>query len=67
MCCFECLNEKLKKLTFCDITIMKICIIAFTLLAAKLWPVLQSFPWGWYVGVFAVTYGYLIYRLFFRK
>ena len=67
MCCFECLNEKIKKLTFCDISIMKICIIAFTLLVVKFWPAATSLDWPWYAGVFAVTYGFLLYKLFVKK
>ena len=46
---------------------MKVCLIAFALLIAKLWPVVLDLHWGWYAAVFAVTYVYLIHFFFFRK
>ena len=69
--CFEKLQtlaqEKLKKATIWDFGIMKVCLIAFTLMVAKLWSVVLALAWGWYAAVFAVTYAYLLYFFFIRK
>ena len=53
--------SRMKDLTVWDISIMKICLIAFTLMVAKLWPAVLGLDWGWYAAVFAVTYAYLLW------
>ncbi len=62
--CFNWINEKLKKLTCVDIGITKFCVAAFVLMLAKLWPPMLNLEWYWYGSVFAVTYIYLIVRVF---
>lgn len=64
--CFEWVNERIKKLTCTDIGITKLCVFAFALLIAKLWPPILSLDWYWYGLAFAVTWVYLMVR-FFRK
>jgi len=44
-----------------------VCLIAFALAIAKAWPVVLSLAWGWYAGVFFVTYAYLVYFFFIKK
>ncbi len=51
----------MKDITVWDAAIMKVCLIAFTLMVAKLWPVVLGLAWGWYAAVFAVTYAYLLW------
>jgi len=58
------INEKIKKLTCTDLAVTKLCVMAFTLMVAKLWSPILSLPWYWYGLVFAVTYIYLIKKLF---
>jgi len=61
--CFDWINEKLKKLTCMDIGITKLCVAAFVLMLAKLWPPMVSLEWYWYGSIFVVTYIYLILRI----
>jgi hypothetical protein len=67
MCCLEKIRDKMKRLTIWDFGVMKVCLIAFALMVAKLCPIVLGLDWGWYAGVFAVTYVYLIYFFFIRK
>ncbi|MFH0754550.1 MAG: hypothetical protein V2A70_08295 [Candidatus Omnitrophota bacterium] len=61
------IKEKLAKLTIMDVAIMKVCLIAFTLMMAKLWPVVLTLAMGWYVMIFAVSYAYLLYFFLIKK
>ncbi|MFH1360825.1 MAG: hypothetical protein ABIJ41_07355 [Candidatus Omnitrophota bacterium] len=61
------LNEKIKKLTVWDISILKTCVMAFTLMVAKLWTPILKLEWYWYGAIFLVTYVYLIYKIYFKK
>ena len=62
--CFEWINEKVKKLNCCDIGVTKLCVFAFALMLAKLWPPVLSLEWYHYGAVFAVTWVYLIFKIF---
>lgn len=64
--CLAWINERIKRLNCCDIGLTKVCVLAFALLLAKLWPPVLSLEWYWYALAFAVTYVYLIFR-FFRR
>ena len=57
-------NEKIKKFTWVEYRVVKICVFAFTLMLAKLWPGILGLEWYWYGAVFAVTYAYLIMKIF---
>jgi len=61
---FKSINDRLKKLNCFDYTVVKLCVFTFTLILVKFWPDLVSLDWYWYALVFAVTYGYLIARVF---
>ena len=65
--CFEWINEKVKKLTCVDIGITKLCVFPFALMLAKLWSPILSLEWYYYGIVFAVTYLYLIMKIFGKK
>ncbi len=67
MCLHEKVLDRMKKLTVWDLGIMKVCLIAFALFVAKLWPEVLGLDWGWYAGVFVVTYIYLVYFFFIKK
>jgi hypothetical protein len=64
---FNKIKDKLRKLTILDLSVMKVCLIAFTLMLAKLYPVVLCLEWGWYAVVFGLTYVYLINFFFFSK
>ena len=62
--CFQWANDKLKKLTCFDHAVGKIGVIAFALMLAKLWPDVLSLDWYWFGLVFAITFAYLIVKIF---
>jgi len=49
------MNEKVKKLDWLDISMVKLSAAAFVLAAAKLWPPLISLEWYWYAALFVVA------------
>ncbi len=61
---FDRINEARRKMTYSDWSIAKLSIITFSLTVAKLWPAVLSLNWYWYAAVFAVTYIYLVIKLF---
>ena len=65
--CFEWVNEKIKKFNCVDYGMVKLCVFAFALMLAKLWAPILSLPWYYYGIVFAVTYIYLIVKIFGKK
>lgn len=67
MFCFEKVRDKMGKFTMFDFAVMKVCLIAFALMVAKLIPGVLDLPWGWYAAVFAVTYAYLVFLFFLKK
>lgn len=58
------LNGRIKRLTYIDLGVTKVCVSAFTLMTAKLWQPMLSLKWYWYGGVFIITYIYLMAKIF---
>jgi hypothetical protein len=52
-CCNS--DKKLGNLSCCDFGLIKIGIIAFALMIAKLWPPLLSLEWYWYAIIFVLV------------
>lgn len=50
--CFEMLNKKIKKMKWTDIALVKLSVLFFTLMLAKLWPDILSLEWYVYLIVF---------------
>jgi hypothetical protein len=50
----EWANNKISKLTWIDITLTKLSVLAFALMIAKLWPRILSLKWYWYGLIFLV-------------
>lgn len=48
-------ESKIKKIKLLDMPLIKISIIAFTLMAAKLLPWLLSLDWYWYTLIFILA------------
>jgi hypothetical protein len=42
-------NSKVKKLKWCDISLIKLSTFAFALMLAKLWPAILNLDWYWYL------------------
>lgn len=64
---FNWIESRIKTFTLWDMGIMKVCVISFTLAAAKLWPPLLKPDWKVYGLVFIATYIYLIYKVYIKK
>ncbi|MGE0267402.1 MAG: hypothetical protein AB7S78_02950 [Candidatus Omnitrophota bacterium] len=64
----EWANQKIRKMNWVDIGLLKICVFSFTLMIVQFVPVLFDVPWYWYGLVFTVTYFYLVFTVFgFKK
>jgi hypothetical protein len=44
-----------KKMSWHDISAVKLSMLAFTLLLAKLWPPILSLDWYWYAALFVLA------------
>lgn len=53
--CFEKMNKKIKKMVWCDISLIKLSAAAFVLMIAKLWSPLLSLEWYWYLAISLVA------------
>ncbi|MBR9681973.1 MAG: hypothetical protein GOV00_04215 [Candidatus Altiarchaeota archaeon] len=42
------MEPKIRKMSICDIKLIKLSVAAFTLMLAKFWPVLLGLEWYWY-------------------
>ena len=62
---FKQLNERVQRLAWWDLGAIKITVIAFTLMMAKLIPQLLVLEWWIYGIVFFVFYAYLIKKVWF--
>ncbi len=67
MAFLQWVNTKISKMTYWDIGILKLCLVAFTLMIASLFPRLTQVSWPWYGAVFFVSYLYLMYKLFIKN
>jgi hypothetical protein len=64
---FEKMENKVRKLSMLDLSVGKTCVIAITLLVAKLWSPILSLQWYWYAIVAILTYVWILKRLFLTK
>jgi len=63
---FRWVNSKINRMTWVHVTAIEICVAAFALLLAKLWPGALALPWYWYALVGAISYIYLMAFMFRR-
>jgi len=67
MCiCGKWQENVVKRLTCCDIKMIKLSTAAFVLMIAVLWPPLASLEWYWYLIIAAVA-GAVPTRKLFKK
>lgn len=57
-------ESKIRAFTIIDIASFKICLIAFSLMVAKLWPGILALDWYWYAIIFAASYAWLLAKMF---
>ena len=48
-------NSRLKKLSWTDASLVKLAVMAFALLLAKLWDPLLALDWYWYAAIFILA------------
>lgn len=67
MCDLKKWDKKVKKLKTCDISLIKVAVVAFTLLLLSVLPQLNTFlmsiHWGWYL-VIAILASYIPMKKF---
>jgi len=54
MKCCKNINSMIKKIDCCDMGLIKLSVMAFALMLAKLWSPLMSLDWYWYALAFIV-------------
>ncbi len=59
-------NQKMKKLVWTDISFIKISVGAFTLMLAKLWPIILALDWYWYLIICLIFMVKPYYHIFSR-
>lgn len=63
----QILNEKVKKMNWVDVAMLKFCIIAFSLMFAKLFPDALSLHWGIYALLFVLFASKPVYSVLIKK
>jgi hypothetical protein len=48
-------SRKIKRLDLIDMVLIKIAIIGFVLMLAKLWPTILNLSWYWYLLIFILA------------
>ena len=61
------IENRVARMTALDIGLLKICVLAFGLMVAKLWPPLLTPDWKVFGAIFLITYIPLAVKLLFRK
>jgi putative Mn2+ efflux pump MntP len=61
------IENRVARLTALDIGLLKICVLAFGLMVAKLWPPLLTPDWKVFGAIFLITYIPLAVKLLIRK
>jgi hypothetical protein len=60
-------ESRVGRMTALDIGLLKICVLAFGLMVAKLWPPLLTPDWKVFGAIFLITYIPLAVKLLIRK
>ena len=58
------LNVKSQKMKWYDVGFVKMSVMGFTLLIAKVWPPILALDWWWYGVIFLVFYFLAVYRVY---
>ena len=66
MSLFGWTDKKIKKLNTFDVALIKIAVMGFTLMVAKIWEPILSLDWYWYAGIWIVAAAFPLYS-FFKK
>lgn len=60
-------EEKMKKLKWYDMGLVKLCCFAGALMVAKLWAPILSLEWYWYGLIFLLSYIPIFYKILIKK
>ena len=63
----EWLNSKVHKMNWVDVGLLKICVFCFTMMMVLVFPKLLLTNWKWYAIPFAITYIYLVWKIYIKK
>ncbi|MBU4246413.1 MAG: hypothetical protein ABIF85_04845 [Nanoarchaeota archaeon] len=58
------MTSKIRKFDWADISLTKISVFSFALMAAKLWAPLLSLEWHWYAVIFVLAAIRPLYKVF---
>ncbi len=61
------MNERVRRMKWQDIALLKICVFSLALLLAKTWSWILDLDWWWYGIIFLVTYLYLILEIYILR
>ncbi len=61
------LNSKVQKMNWVDVGLLKICVFCFTMMLVLLYPKLLLAKWQTYAVPFAITYIYLVWKMYLKK
>ncbi len=53
-------NSKIKQMTCIHVAVIELCVAAFALLIAKVWPDVLALDWYWYALIGGTSYVYLM-------
>ena len=60
-------NERIHRMNWVDIGLLKVCVFTFALTIVQFVPQLLTIQWYWYGLIFIVTYLYLIIKIYGLK
>jgi hypothetical protein len=62
--CFKLMNEKIKKFKWWHMSFVKLSVLAFALMIAKLWSGILTLDWYWYLIIGIILAIVPAYKLF---
>lgn len=57
-------NTKIKKYEWQDIALIKLSVMGFTLMLARIWAPILSLEWHWYAAIFLIALVIPAYKMF---
>ncbi len=57
-------NDKIKKLDWLDIALIKISVFAFALMIVKLWLPILTLDWYWYAIIFVLVSARTVFKVY---
>ncbi len=65
--CIKFFNDKIKKMNCIDVSLVKVSVIAFTLMVAKLWVGILYLDWYWYLIIAVILAIKPLVKIFRKK